>query len=455
MEREFEYLPGSWERWVQGSSAPDLKLPDFTRRALPWYFIVATIELIVSEVRKRKVYYRRQTMSNLITGLIGFVLTGIFARGLNVFPFLAAYHFVGRKIVPWTPENYTNFWVNLVAFIGFDIAFYWYHRIAHLTNLGWAGHYVHHQARDMNIITAMRQGITEPLVTCWFYMPLGLIVPPDVYFWHRTVNLIFQFFLHTELIGKLGPLEWFLNTPSHHRVHHARNYGRANYGGILIVWDRLWGTFEEEKVDRECVYGLDTCRVPMGSYNPMWHQWQHWWETLKLAVTSGNPIKAFFTRAFTKDMVSPLVTDALRVEGKLTIIPNEGPIHQPALNWIDVYVAFQALAIGAPCAFLTAAYASQMHPFNLIIAVIHCGAAFTAGGMLLDEKLPGLFVECTRLAVLPIFGFIYLPTVWAARLTLFCGISMMSAYLAFRSSRKPISIKTIQKTASQMVKKVA
>ncbi|CAD7697970.1 unnamed protein product [Ostreobium quekettii] len=456
MEREADYMPGSWARWIQGGSAPDLKLPDFTRSALPWYFVMATLEYVVSEFQRKKVYYRRQTMSNLLSGLIGFVLTGIFVRGLNVFPFLVLYHFVGRKVAPWTAESYTDPWVNLMGFLGFDLAFYWYHRISHMTNLGWAGHYVHHQSRDFNIITAMRQGITEPLITCWFYMPLGLVVSPDVYFWHRTVNLVYQFFLHTRLIGKLGPLEWFLNTPSHHRVHHARNYGRANYGGILIIWDRIFGSFEAERDDLECVYGLDALRISMDTYNPMWHQGQHWIETVKLMFTI-NPIKALFTRAFSKDMVSPLVTDAMKDEkGKITIKPSEGPIDQRPLCWIDIYVAIQALAIGGPCALAVAAYAHTMEPLTLILAVLNCGAAFTTGGMMMDETLRGLHAEWIRLAVLPLFAFVYLPLAWALQTVGYCLVSIAAAYLAHHNNHRSLPLSHIlQKSAMKMVKKAA
>ena len=144
-----------------------------------------------------------------------------------------------------------------MLFLGVDCAYYWFHRIAHEYNAPWAGHVVHHSSEDYNLAVALRQGTFQGLFSWVFYLPLALLGFPPAWFAAMTsFDLLYQFWIHTRAIGKLGPLEWVLNTPSHHRVHHARNpkYLDKNYAGTLIIWDRMFGTFQAE--EEEPVYGL-------------------------------------------------------------------------------------------------------------------------------------------------------------------------------------------------------
>jgi hypothetical protein len=157
---------------------------------------------------------------------------------------------------------------HLAAFLGVDFAYYWWHRWTHRSGLGWATHVVHHQSEDYNLAVALRQSMTSSLSSWPFYLPLALVgVPPGVFFLHTALNTLGQFWIHTETIRTLGPLELVLNTPSHHRVHHAINprYLDKNYAGILIVWDRWFGTFEQER--EAPVYGTVT---PLNSFDPLW-----------------------------------------------------------------------------------------------------------------------------------------------------------------------------------------
>jgi hypothetical protein len=155
-----------------------------------------------------------------------------------------------------------------VAVLGLDLAYYAWHRWTHESNIGWGSHVVHHQSERYNLAVALRQSMTEPFTSLWFYLPLALVgVSTEVFVAVGAVNLLYQFLLHTELVGRLGPLEAVMNTPSHHRVHHGinRRYLDRNYAGMFIVWDRLFGTFEPE--GERAVYG--TLR-PARAFEPLW-----------------------------------------------------------------------------------------------------------------------------------------------------------------------------------------
>ena len=172
---------------------------------------------------------------------------------------LAIFHFPLRDWRTW-----------VVGFFAVELTYYWVHRSSHEIRWMWTSHAVHHSPDEMTFLSAIRLGWTNLLSGSWlFQVPLVLIgFDPRVVFGLLALNLQYQFFLHTESIGHLGPLEWILNTPSHHRVHHASNadYLDRNYGGVLIIFDRLFGTFAHERNDEPIRYGLVH---PFGSNNPI------------------------------------------------------------------------------------------------------------------------------------------------------------------------------------------
>jgi sterol desaturase/sphingolipid hydroxylase (fatty acid hydroxylase superfamily) len=159
----------------------------------------------------------------------------------------------------------------LALVIGQELAYYWFHRCSHRLRLFWANHAVHHSTNALNLSAAFRFGWTGRLIgaTIFFTPLMWLGFAPRAVFIALNLNLLYQFFIHATWLPKLGPLEWVLNTPSHHRVHHAVNpeYRDKNFGGVLIVFDRLFGTFAAERPDVPCRYGLV---VPLRSYNPLW-----------------------------------------------------------------------------------------------------------------------------------------------------------------------------------------
>lgn len=164
-----------------------------------------------------------------------------------------------------------------LLFVGQEFCYYWYHRAAHRVRWFWATHAVHHTPNELNLAAAYRLGWTGKITgTTIFFSPLVLIgFPPGAVLATLTLNLLYQFWLHATWIPKLGWLEYVLNTPSHHRVHHACNvdYLDANFGGVLIVFDRLFGSFVAERADLPCKYGLTK---PVLSYNPLFIAFHEW-----------------------------------------------------------------------------------------------------------------------------------------------------------------------------------
>jgi sterol desaturase/sphingolipid hydroxylase (fatty acid hydroxylase superfamily) len=181
--------------------------------------------------------------------------------------------------------------VFAAALLADDFFYYWFHRLHHEVRFLWAAHVNHHSSRHFNLSTALRQSwttFTSPL----FYLPLPLLgFDPLLVITVHSVNLLWQFWIHTELIGRLGPLEAVLNTPSHHRVHHGRNvqYLDRNHGGMLIVWDRLFGTFEQE---RERVdYGLTKNLESFSPWEIAFHEWRAMLRDARRAGSLGDALR--------------------------------------------------------------------------------------------------------------------------------------------------------------------
>lgn len=201
-----------------------------------------------------------------------FIMTG--AYGL--------YYLIANAFVPWSLPF--TWWTVVLAILLADFTYYWEHRIAHEVRILWTQHAVHHSSRDLNIITGIRFGPLESLWSLLAHIPMILIgFPPELVFVGIITVLAYQTWIHTETIGKLGPLEKVLNTPSHHRVHHGSDekYLDKNYGGITIVWDRLFGTYQvEEETPR---YGL---KGDFNSQNPVrvwFSELPQLWRDLKAA----------------------------------------------------------------------------------------------------------------------------------------------------------------------------
>jgi len=190
-------------------------------------------------------------------------------------------------------------YVWVLAFVLYDLSYYWLHRCHHEIKILWASHVVHHHGEEFNLSTALRQTGTDFLFKWIFYCPLLLLgVPPEIFVTVAALNLIYQFWVHTEHIDRLGILDYILVTPSNHRIHHAQNkeYVDANYGGVFILWDRLFGTFIDERKDLKPIYGTSK---PLKSWNPFWANFEVWVEMIRDAWRTekwSDKVKVFFSR---------------------------------------------------------------------------------------------------------------------------------------------------------------
>jgi len=248
---------------------------DYIISAIPVFLLLMGMELVFSVARRKHFYRGQDTLANLSCG----ILSELFAALIKG-TFLLGYATLYENVAPFHLSTHSAFaWT--FAFFGVDIAYYWAHRASHRIEAAWAAHSVHHQSEEYNFSVALRQSSFQPLFTWIFFLPLAVLgLPPSLYVLSYSLNLLYQFWIHTRFIGSLGPLEWALNTPSHHRVHHGRNpkYLDKNYAGVLIIWDRFFGTFQPE--EEEPLYGVTK---PLGSWNPIWANFQVWVDTARRA----------------------------------------------------------------------------------------------------------------------------------------------------------------------------
>jgi len=266
------------------------EIPPIITYAVPAFVLLIIIEMIVVKLTKKGRYEYRDSATSLTMGL-GNRVFGIMFGGFALLAYFAVYEFRLFNL-GWT-------WPVMVAcFFAEDLAYYWFHRIAHERRFFWASHIVHHSSQHYNLTTALRQTWTGTLgLNFIFWLPLVYVgFPPLMVLMFSAISLVYQFWIHTELINRMGPLEWVLNTPSHHRVHHATNarYLDANYAGVLIIWDRLFGTFVAEDDKEKPRYGIVS---QLGTFNPLrvaFHEWLGIWRD----VTSAKKFSHVFGYAF-------------------------------------------------------------------------------------------------------------------------------------------------------------
>jgi alkylglycerol monooxygenase len=266
-----------------------MKKVDYIALSIPVFFLLIFVELAVSRWRKKQVYRFSDTLADLGCGVVQQI--GAVFWGASLF---AGY--------VWLYQNYraleipaNAWWAWLGVFFGVEFFYYWFHRLSHEINFIWGTHVVHHQSEEYNLAVALRQSAFQPLMSWFFYLPLALIgFPPLMFGVMTSFTTLYQFWLHTRFIGKLGPIEWIFNTPSHHRVHHGRNpeYIDRNHGGTLIIYDRIFGTFEPERA--EVVYGVTE---PVKSWNPVWAQFHYYrdlWRDARGAKSWLDKLKIWF-----------------------------------------------------------------------------------------------------------------------------------------------------------------
>jgi len=247
-----------------------MQLPDPVLFAIPAFVLLIAVEMLIARARDPLRYCPRDTLTSMALGL-GSTIASALAAGL-VFALAVWVSQFRLFTIGW------EWYWFVLAFVLDDLAYYVFHRSAHRVRWFWASHVVHHSSQHYNLSTALRQTWTSIFSLAFlFRLPLFLIgFPPAMIFFVAGLNLVYQFWIHTEVIGRMP--RWFeavMNTPSHHRVHHATNprYLDRNYAGVLILWDRLFGTFEPERLDEPPRYGLVR---DLGSFNLLWAAFHEW-----------------------------------------------------------------------------------------------------------------------------------------------------------------------------------
>ena len=262
---------------------------DYIALAIPLFFLLIAVELILAKRRGVSVYRLSDALTDISCGVTAQVAAIFFAAlQLSIY----AWFYEAHRWFTFTSALLT--WV--VAFIGVDLAYYWWHRASHEVNFLWAAHVVHHQSEDYNLAVALRQSALTSWTALVFYLPLALLgVPPLVFATTLAFSTLYQFWIHTQLVApQHGVVDYVLNLPSHHRVHHAVNprYLDKNYGATLIVWDRWFGTYEAET--EPPVYGITK---PLASFNPFWAQVHYWIELAHMsqrATSLGDKLRVWW-----------------------------------------------------------------------------------------------------------------------------------------------------------------
>jgi alkylglycerol monooxygenase len=244
---------------------------DLIAIAVPFFLLALLVELGVDRYRGTGFFRANDAMNSLSAGTL-MTTFGYFTKLLPLFVwgFVLENFALFDLPLEWFDASPRGIVLWVAAAVGWDFCYYWFHRLSHEYSVLWAAHAVHHQSEDYNLSTALRQTSTGFLFGWIFYLPLFLLgFPLEVLVTVNAINLIYQFWVHTQHIRRLGILDYILVTPSNHRVHHARNEGYLdrNYGGIFILWDRLFGTFTDERDEEPVVYGV---RKPLNSWDPFW-----------------------------------------------------------------------------------------------------------------------------------------------------------------------------------------
>ena len=243
--------------------------------AVPGFLILVLVELAYGAWKKKQTYTLMDTLSSLSSGMTN-IIKDVFGIGL----ILISYPFLKNTIAITQLEESTMLYI--VAFVCIDFASYWNHRLNHSINVFWNRHIVHHSSEEFNLACALRQSVSALLgFGALFLLPAALLgIPHKVITVLAPLHLFGQFWYHTKHIGKLGWLEYIFVTPSQHRVHHAINpiYIDKNLSAIFCIWDRIFGTFQEELADEPCVYGT---LKPVQTWNPLLINFQHNWGLAK------------------------------------------------------------------------------------------------------------------------------------------------------------------------------
>jgi len=399
--------------------------------ASPVFFLLIAIELIVGIKRGRNTYRLNDTLNSLSLGIMSQV-AGVFLKVLAVGAYAWVYaHWSLFKL----PAG--SLWVWISGLLLYDFMYYWLHRMGHETAVLWAAHVVHHQSEEYNLSTALRQTSTGSLLGWIFYLPLALLgYPVEMFIIIGLIDLLYQFWVHTRQIGRLGWLDRVLVTPSNHRVHHAVNdiYLDRNYGGILILWDRLFGTFIDELDTHPVGYGT---RSPLRSWNPLW---------ANLEVYKAVALDAWRARRWLDKLQIWLRPPGWRPADVAAAYPSPAfdihrPLYDPPLSGARMwYCLVQFILILQITTHFLGAYKAVSYTAGLAYAAWLVAGLWIVGGLMEQRRPYYLPLEIGRLlATLSLvivsgswFTSVMLPAMAQAIIALICIASLCALWPIFR-----------------------
>lgn len=360
--------------------------------AVPLFIGFVLLEYYISNKRKIKLHQFEESIANLNVGIAERV-TDLLTTG--------AFYFV----FSWIHSHYAIFDIRptfitwVLIFLVTDFVWYWYHRFGHKVNLFWSVHVVHHQSDDFNYTVSTRITIFQAVARGLFWSILPLLgFPPDMIAIFLIIHGVYPFFTHTQLVGKLGWLEYVFVTPSHHRVHHSSNpeYLDKNYGDILIIWDKLLGTFAEEK--NEPKYGLTK---PLNSYSFLWQHF-HFQLELLLALKAAKGFKAKLKVLLGKpDDIDPVYREYL--ERKL-LNRNKQNI-QLALQRLILLNTVITLVILFFTLLLTEYFTSQQQILLCLFILI----SIVNSGAMIEQKRWVFYLDYIRLLLIGLILYAFIP----------------------------------------------
>lgn len=416
---------------------------DLIALAVPFFLLALLVELAIDRRRGTGLYRANDAINSLSAGTLSTTF-GYFTRLLP----LIAWGFVLENFalidmpLGWFDASPRGIALWVTAALAWDFCYYWFHRFSHEISVLWAAHAVHHQSEDYNLSTALRQTSTGFIFGWIFYVPLFVIgFPLEVLVTVNAINLIYQFWVHTQVVRRMGALDRILVTPSNHRVHHAQNeiYIDKNYGGMLILWDRLFGTFEDERDDEPVVFGV---RKPLASWNPFWANLQVYDYLLfdaRHATRWRDKLGIWFRRTGWRPPDVEQRFPKRRVD-LVTFEKFDPPVPVPLQRYVFAQFGVAiALALGIAVLFAASGARAVLLPCVLLWALL-----YTLG--LLNEARPyALRIELARvLMIVPagmlgivLAGQVPLPPSWLfAGTGMYLAASLAGYYSATRKVRK-------------------
>jgi len=357
--------------------------------AVPVFFLLIGLELLLARVRGRRVYRFTDSFADLGCGVTQRVVLLLFEAAL-----LASYALLHEHGRLWTFAPGSP-WPWVIAIVGVDLGYYWWHRLSHEVNFLWAVHVVHHQSEDYNLAVALRQAVLSPVTVMPFYLPLAVLgVPVFPFFIVNALSTLYQFWIHTELVHRVGVLEHVINTPSLHRVHHGVNpeYLDKNYAATFICWDQLFGTLRREEAP--VVYGVSH---PLRSFDPVWAQVQPlWalWQAMRRAPSAREAVRFLLASpGWHPEWLGP-------IEPRRGVDPEALPKYdvQPGPRMLRYVFAQLALVTLAAFALLT--WHQALSPAALVPAVAWVLVSLVAGAALLEGRRWAMGLEVARMGVL-------------------------------------------------------